>query len=93
MTRQSPRKYTEEFKKEAVKLVVEHGYTQTEAAESLGIPSKNLSRWVNIKEKTKKEPLNTEQNEINALRKQVQKLQLEKEILKKAAAFFANELK
>ena len=40
------KKYTEEFKDEAIKLVTEQGYTQAEASESLGISNQNLSRWV-----------------------------------------------
>ena len=92
MTRKSPRKYTAEFKAEAVKLVIEHGYTQNKAAESLGISARYFNRWVLEHEGSKPEKFTVDQKEIIALRKQVQKLQLEKEILKKAAAFFANEL-
>lgn len=93
MVRKSPTKFTEEFKEEAIKLVTGHGYKQTEAAESLGISSKNLNRWINEKKESTKEPLNDQQKEIQALQKQIKKLEIEKEILKKAAAFFANELK
>ena len=39
-------KYTLEFKKEAVKLVTEQGYTQARAAKELGISDKNINRWV-----------------------------------------------
>ena len=92
MARKSPRKFTEEFKEEAIKLVTEHGYTQKAAAESLGINSRNLNRWINSKVKGKKEPLNETQKEVHFLQKQIKKLELEREILKKAAAFFANEL-
>jgi len=38
------RKYTQEFKEEAAKLVTEYGYTQSEAARSLGIPDRNINR-------------------------------------------------
>jgi transposase len=89
-------KYPKEFKLEAVKLVTEQGYTQAEAAKNLGISSKNLSRWVGeivnptqvTKSKTK---LTADQEELQQLRKEVKRLKLEREILKKAAAFFANE--
>ncbi len=97
MTRKSPRYYTPEFKKEAVKLVLEHGYSQQAAADSLGIPSKNINRWVHEARQgeivSSKTSLSTEQQEIAELRKEIQRLKLEKDILKKAAAFFANELK
>ena len=39
------RKYTQEFKEEAVKLVLEHGYKITEAAKNLGIHPNQLKRW------------------------------------------------
>jgi len=92
MIRKSPRKFTETFKEEAIKLVTEHGYTQKKAAESLGISSKNLNRWIHAEAKAKKNGLSVDQKEVHALRKEVSRLKLEKEILKKAAAFFANEL-
>ena len=41
-----PRKYTLEFKEEAVKLVTEQGYSQNKAAQVLGTDSKNVNRWV-----------------------------------------------
>ncbi len=94
MIRKSPKKFTEEFKKEAIKLVTEHGYSQKQAAESLGISSKNLNRWIHAeaKAKAKKDTMSTEEKENRALRKEINRLKLEKEILKKAAAFFAREL-
>jgi transposase len=88
------RKYTKEFKQEAVKLVTEQGYTQSEAARSLDINSKNICRWVNESKGTplgKKVIFTTEQEELTQLRKENHRLKLEREILKKAAAFFAKE--
>ena len=87
-------KYTVEFKQEAVKLVTKQGYTQAEAARSLGVSSKNISRWISeIKSGmlVKKAGPNVEQEELNRLRKENHRLRLEREILKKAAAFFAND--
>ncbi|MFU7507281.1 transposase, partial [Vibrio cholerae] len=43
--RRKPRKYTDEFREEAVKLVTEQGYSVTEAAKSLGITTKLLYNW------------------------------------------------
>jgi transposase len=89
------RKYTLEFKQEAAKLVTEQGYSRSKAAQVLGIPGKNICRWVN--EQTGKNRKNTdkiktpEQEEIRQLRKENERLRMEREILKKAAAFFANE--
>jgi len=91
MVRKSPRKFTKEFKKEAVRLVTEHGYTQKDAAESLGVSSKNLNRWIHKKVDAEKAPQNAKEKEILVLQKRIQRPELEREILKKAAAFFANE--
>ncbi len=87
-------KYTKEFKQEAVKLVTEHGYSQAEAGRRLGISDKNINRWVlELQQSTpsKEIKLTEEQQEIKRLRKENERLKMEKEILKKAAAFFANE--
>ena len=88
------RKYTIEFKIEAVKLVTDHGYSQAEAARRLGISEKNINRWVlagkEIKPSKTEKPT-ADQEELQRLRKENDRLRMEKEILKKAAAFFANE--
>ena len=88
----SPRKYTEAFKAEAVKWVLEQHYSQAEAAASLGISSKNINRWVRACKQPEAQGLvSAEQRELQHLRAQVKRLQMERDILKKAAAFFANE--
>lgn len=89
-------RYSNEFKAEAVKLVTEQGYRQTEAAKRLGINAKNLSRWVKERVTVGLLPksrlrLTAEQEELQHLRKEVKRLKMERDILKKAAAFFANE--
>lgn len=87
------KKYTLEFKEEAAKLVVEKGYSQREAAGILGISPKNMTRWVQEfnKKRGPQESNYTEMDEIKRLRKENERLRMEREILKKAAAFFANE--
>ena len=89
------KKFTEEFKREAIKLVTEQGYSQSEAGRSLGVDYRNINRWLK-ESKTQKSSCDkgvkidvTE--ELNRLRKENHRLKLEREILKKAAAFFANE--
>lgn len=90
-------KHTHEFKMEAIKLVTEQDYSQAEAARRLGISAKNLSRWIkesagsNNKMPKPKKYAKAEQEELLHLRKEVKRLRMEREILKKAAAFFANE--
>jgi transposase len=87
-------RYTVEFKQEAIKLVVEQNYSIIEASNSLGIPHSNLSRWVSeskgkIIAKTKDQACDLK--ELEELRRENKRLKMEREILKKAAAFFANE--
>ena len=93
------KKYSKAFKLDAVSLVVEQGYTRAEAARSLGIDAKMLSRQVKEHEADDahafrgNSKLTPEQEEIRKLKAQVKRLQMEKEILKKATVFFAAETK
>lgn len=87
-------RYTDEFKREAVKLVTEQGYSQAEAARSLGIHPNLLRNW-RKKFSTELEGTETmsetEQQELKRLREEVRRLRMERDILKKATAFFASE--
>ena len=93
------RKYTKEFKLDAVSLVLEQGYSRAEAARSLSINQNMLGRW--IKETGSEDgqavrgngKLSPEQEQIRNLKKQVKRLEMEKDILKKATVFFAAETK
>ena len=84
------RNYTDEFKESAVRLVTSEGYTIKEAATSLGISECVLSKWKNKKPSAKiaspASPRSTHEleEEIKRLKKENQRLKLEKEILKKA---------
>jgi transposase len=91
--------YTKEFKQGAVRLVTDQGRSISDAASSLGIPAWSLSRWVRA---AKGEGENAfrgngnrtaQEQEIAELRRRVKQLEEEKEILKKAAAYFASHLK
>ena len=95
MTKRKNRVYTEEFRQEAVALVTEQGYTVIEAAASLGITSKLIYNWKNKFEMEKSgQSLSVdERTELTLLRKENKQLRLEKDILKKASAFFAKEMK
>ena len=91
------KKYSREFKLDAISLVLEQGYTQVEAARSLEINANMLRRW--IKEHIGDDgqafrgngKLTTEQAEIRRLREENRRLKMEKDILKKATVFFAKE--
>ena len=90
------KQYTEEFKDSAVKLVTEQGYRLSEASRSLGVNVSVLRRWKNAAEAEEKrpegEPSSAElRAEVKRLQKENNRLKLEREILKKAAAFFAKE--
>jgi len=79
-------------------LVNEKGYTHKQAADNLGVSLGAIGRWVRAEKgptvsPTKKNILNlTDQSELMRLRKEVEQLRMEREILKKAAVFFAQEL-
>lgn len=87
----SNRKYTLEFKEEAIKLVTEQGYSRKEAGRSLGVSDKNISRWLLELNNPISNKMSSESKELINLRKENKRLRLEREILKKAAAFFASE--
>lgn len=93
------KRYSKEFKLDAIGLVTDHGYKITDAAKSLGIKPNLLSRWIKESKDTELEPfrgngkLRAEQVEIRRLREEVKRLTMEKEILKKATVFFIKETK
>ena len=91
------RKHSQEFKREAVALVTEQGYSCAEAGRSLDVNGNLISRWKQELEdhsgqafpgKGNRSP---EQQRIHALETENRRLRMEKEILKKATAFFAKE--
>lgn len=94
---QRRRRYTSQFKKEAVELILNQDYTLAQAASSLGISRNVLGRWRTEYREQGKQAFpgaghqSPEAEELKRLREEVRKLKLEKEILKKAAAFFARE--
>lgn len=89
------KQYSKEFKEEAVALVREQGYSVPEAAKSLGIASNMLYRWKDqVEAQLEGKTLSVdERTELKQLRKDNKTLRMEKEILKKASAFFAKEMK
>jgi len=93
--KQQRRDYTEEFKQDAVALVVDQGYSIAGAARSLGISTGNLGRWKREREAhTGGDTLDQDERaELKQLRKEVRLLRMEKDILKKASQYFAKEMK
>jgi transposase len=88
---------TKAFKLDAVKLVTEQGYKRSEAARNLGIDHDILGRWVREYQDEEQEAfrgqgkLTSEGEELRRLREENRRLKLERDILKKATAFFAKE--
>jgi transposase len=93
-----PRKrYDDEFKIGAAKLVREQGYSVKKAAESLGVDIGSIRRWVHEFGSVPSLPTSGStaeqlQRENARLREENRRILMEREILKKAAAFFAKEL-
>jgi transposase len=88
------RKFTREFKLSAVKLVNEQGYSVAEAAKSLGVNPANVGNWVEkfaAQEGLAPSGEGALKAELRRLRKENARLLMEREILKKAATFFAKE--
>jgi len=89
--------YPEEFKQDAVRLVVEQRYSCPEVGRRLGVASSKVSRWVRQYRQTEQDLSEggITRKELEAenrrLKKENKRLEMEREILKKAAAFFAKE--
>lgn len=93
--KRSYKQYPKEFKDEAVALVLEQGYSVPEAAKSLGITPGMLYKWKELYEQQAdgKALAEDEREELKRLRRENKELRMEKDILKKASAFFAKEMK
>ena len=87
------RTYTGEFKRKAVRLLTEQGYGVSEAARSLGIHPNLLRTWRNklAHENGGSTVTPEEHEELKRLREENHRLRMERDILKKAAAYFAKE--
>ena len=90
-------KFTREFKLEAVKLIKERGVSVAQAARDLGVNDGMLCSWVRQLADAPEQffpgqgQMKPEQAETDRLRREVTKLKAERDILKKAAAYFAKE--
>ena len=91
-------RYTKEFREEAVKLVTEEGLSWGEAAGRLSLPISTLTNWVKVFKAGKLgevgknyRPLTEVEIELARTRKELAIVKMERDILKKAAAYFAKE--
>ena len=85
--------FTSEFKLEAVSLVTDKGYSVSEACQALGVGATALRRWVNQLSQEREgitpvgsKALTPDQRQIQELQMRIQRLEMEKDILKKATA-------
>ncbi len=89
------RRFTDEYKTEAVQYVISSGQPVAEVARNLGIVEATLGRWVAKSREngeTKEPELDvSERAELQRLRKEIQQVRMERDFLKKAAAFFASQ--
>ncbi len=91
------RKFTREFKLEAVRLIKERGVSYAQAEQDLDVHQSQLRSWVKALADDPAQAfpgqgqMKPEQAEIARLRREVTKLKAERDILKKAAAYFAKE--
>ena len=97
MLSEKRKSYTKEFKLDVVRLVTEQGYNVMEAARNLGVHHSTIRRWKRELESDGTDVLpgkgymSPEKEELHRLRKENKRLRMEREIVKKAAAFFAKE--
>ncbi len=88
------KKYSEEYKKEAVLMVVETGVSVLQVVKDLGVGRSTLEKWIR-EYKLNGEPKTVvnlnEKEELRNLRAENQRLKIERELLKKATGFFAND--
>jgi transposase len=91
----STQRFTPEFKQEAVRQIVERGYSVAEVSARLGVSSHSLYKWVKAIKPDKTEKQASElleaKSEILKLRAQLHRTEEERDILKKAARYFAKE--
>ena len=93
------RQFSREFKLEAVKLVTQRGVSVAQTARDLDVHENVLRKWVREASADPQHAfpgqgvMKPEQAEIERLRKEVAKLKMERDILKKAAAYFARTVK
>ena len=85
--------YSTEFRAEAVRLAETSGQSIRQVAMDLGISNESLRRWIALaRERPAGTPLEADERaELTELRRRVKVLEVEREILRKAAAFFARE--
>jgi len=97
MTKKKRPNYSPEFRLETAQLVVDNGYTHEDAAKAMGVGYSTISKWVKqLKDErkgkqSKATPMTPEQLKIRELEKKIERIELEKDILKKATALLMSD--
>lgn len=97
MTKKSRPTFNAQFKLETAQLVLDQGYTHEEAAKAMGVGYSTIGKWVKqLRQERKGEspkasPMTEEQIKIRELEKKIERIELEKEILKKATALLMSD--
>ena len=97
MAKKSRKNFSPEFRLETAQLVLDHGYTHEEAAKAMNVGYSTIGKWVKqLREERqgqapKAMPMTPEQIEIRELKKRIERIELEKEILKKATALLMSD--
>ena len=94
------KRYTKQFKDEACRLVIDHGYTWEDAASKLGVPQSTFDYWMQqrgrLSDGEALPPGNSDDPKVlkarlRQLERRLRQAEMEKEILKKATAYFASQ--
>lgn len=98
MERIPNRRYTREFREEAVKMAQEGGLSVKETCERLSLPKSTLEQWIRAKKRGKLSEVGQDQRPVSAVERELAEVKRElalakqeRDILKKAAAYFAKE--
>ena len=92
--------FTAQFRQQAVEMILREGLTTAEAARRLAISPKTLANWVGLAKRgllhsaatnNERRPVTEEESELSRLRRENAELRMERDILKKSAAYFASE--
>jgi len=97
MTKQTRPRFSPEFRLESAQLVVEQGYSVREAADAMNVGKSTMDKWVRQLRNerngliSKATPLTQDQLKIRELEKKIKRIEMEKEILKKASALLMSD--
>ena len=91
----SSKRYTDEFKIEAVKQVIDRNYKISDVANRLGVTTKSIHNWIAIygNPSTQHQTIDAQQSELRKLKAELRRVTEERDILKEAAVYFASESK